>query len=138
MYASYCAQWSTQQLITPSENTSLKTTTPAGDSNTTYEMVVGKSNTYQHTFLIVAGSLLALPVLIAGAGTIGGQYLQLLSHEIAKGAMALADYQVDSANLELTEDIFVLADNSKNDEGEIWNGIKDLIWSSFRLIYLYL
>eukprot|EP00751_Fragilariopsis_kerguelensis_P035118 CAMPEP_0170938576 /NCGR_PEP_ID=MMETSP0735-20130129/21296_1 /TAXON_ID=186038 /ORGANISM="Fragilariopsis kerguelensis, Strain L26-C5" /LENGTH=43 /DNA_ID= /DNA_START= /DNA_END= /DNA_ORIENTATION= len=40
------------------ENTSLKNTTLAGDSNTTHGMVIGKSNTYQRTFLIVAGSLL--------------------------------------------------------------------------------
>ena len=50
----------------PSENTSLKTVTPAGESCTTDEtVIIGKINTYQRTFLIVAGSLLALFVLIA-------------------------------------------------------------------------
>jgi len=94
----------------PTENTSLKITAPAGDSTTTNEMVIGKITTYQRTFLIVAGSLLALLVLIAVAGTSGGQLQQLSVHEI--GAMALADNQVDSANLALTEDIFGLgADN---------------------------
>jgi len=90
------------------ENTSLKNTTPAGDSNTTNEMVVGKVNTYQRSFLIVAGSFLALLVVIAVAGTTGSQHLQSSAHEIAQGAVALADYQVDSTNLALTKDIFGL------------------------------
>eukprot|EP00751_Fragilariopsis_kerguelensis_P028285 CAMPEP_0170868074 /NCGR_PEP_ID=MMETSP0734-20130129/23287_1 /TAXON_ID=186038 /ORGANISM="Fragilariopsis kerguelensis, Strain L26-C5" /LENGTH=52 /DNA_ID=CAMNT_0011245665 /DNA_START=83 /DNA_END=237 /DNA_ORIENTATION=- len=51
----------------PAENTSLKNTTLAGDSNTTAEMVTGKSNTLHRPFLIIAGSLLALLVLIAVA-----------------------------------------------------------------------
>jgi len=73
------------------ENTLLKNTTPVGDSNTTNEMVIGKTNTYHRTFLIVAGSLLALLVLIAGAGTSSGQYLQSSVNEIAEGDAALAD-----------------------------------------------
>ena len=101
------------------ENTSLKITARDGDSNTTNEMVIGKSNTYQRTFLIVAGSLLALLVLIAVAGTRGGQHLQSSAHEIAQGAVALADYQVDSANLALTKDIFGLGAISKNEAGKI-------------------
>jgi len=100
----------------PTENTSLKNATPAGDSNTTNEMVIGKMNTYQQTFLIVAGSLLALLVLIAAADTSGGQHLQLSANEIAEGAVALADYQVDSANLALTKDIFGQG-AAENDEG---------------------
>jgi len=90
----------------PTENTSLKITAPAGDSTTTNDMVNGKITTYQHTFLIVAGSLLALLVLIVVAGTSGGQHLQSSANDIAKDAVALADYQVDSANLALTKDIF--------------------------------
>ena len=78
----------------PKENTSLKNTTPAGDSNTSNEMVIGKLNTYQRTFSLGAGSLLALLVLI----TVGGQHLQSSAQEIAKGAATLADNQVDSAN----------------------------------------
>mmetsp|Transcript_36478 Transcript_36478/g.41293 ORF Transcript_36478/g.41293 Transcript_36478/m.41293 type:complete len:123 (+) Transcript_36478:60-428(+) len=101
----------------PTENTSLKNTTPAGDSNTTNEMVIGKINTYQRTFLIVAGSLLALLVLIAVAGTSGGQHLQSSAHEAAEGAVVLADYRVESANLALTKDIFGLGAVSENDEG---------------------
>jgi len=81
MYASYCAQLSTKYLIMPTENTSLKNTTPAGDSSTTNEMVIGKVNTYQRTFLIVAGSLLALLVVIAVSGKSGGQYLQSSAQE---------------------------------------------------------
>ena len=88
------------------ENTSLKNTAPAGDSNTTNEEVVGKINTYQRTSLIVAGSLHALLVLIAVAGTSGGQYLQLSTHEITEGAVALAD----SSNLALNSNIFCLGD----------------------------
>mmetsp|Transcript_58518 Transcript_58518/g.67480 ORF Transcript_58518/g.67480 Transcript_58518/m.67480 type:complete len:125 (-) Transcript_58518:466-840(-) len=102
----------------PTENTSLKNTTPAGDSNTTNEMVMGKINNYQRTFLIVAGSLLALLVLIAVAGTSGGQHLQSSSDKIAEDAVALADYQVDSANLALTKDIFGVGTVSENEEGD--------------------
>ena len=68
------------------EITSLKNTTPAGNSNTTNEIVIGKRNTYQRTFLIVAGSLLALLLLIAVSGTGGGQHLQSSTNDIAKGA----------------------------------------------------
>jgi len=72
----------------PTENTSLKNTTPAGDSNTTNAMVIGKINTYQRSFLIVASSLLALLVMIAFSAA-----------EIAKGGTgALAEYQVDNTN----------------------------------------
>jgi len=88
------------------EHTFLKNTTLAGDSNTTNEMVIGKINTYQRTFLIVAGSLLALLVLIAVADTSGGQHLQSSTHEIAEGTVALADYQADFANSAHILDIF--------------------------------
>merc|ERR1712194_893289 len=91
--------------------------TPAGDSTTTNEMVIGKSNTHQRTFLIVIGSLLALLALIAVASTSGGNHLQSSTHGIAEGAVALADYQVDSANLALTMDIFGVGAGSQNDEG---------------------
>jgi len=105
------------------EHTSLKTTnTPVGDSNTTNEMIIGNSNTYQRPFLIVAGSLLALLVLIAGAGTIGGggHHLQSSAYEITESALALADYQVESANLALTKDIFGLGAISENDHYCPW------------------
>jgi len=103
----------------PTENTSLKNTTPAGDSNTTNEMVFGKINTYQRTFLIVAGSLFALLVLIAVAGTSGGQHLQSSINGIAVGAGVLTDYQVDSVNLALTKNIVGLGavpESIKGDE----------------------
>jgi len=104
----------------PTEKTSFQNTTPAGDSSTTNEMVIGKINTYQRTFLIVAGSLLALLVLIAVADTSGGQHLQSSTHEITNGAVTLAEYQVDSDNLALTKDIFgTSAVSSENDEGPI-------------------
>ena len=91
----------------------------AGDSNTTDKMVIRKTNTYQRTFLIVAGSLLALLVLIAVVDTSGGQHLQSSTHEITEGAVAFADYQVDSINLALTQDIFGLSAGSEKDEGKI-------------------
>merc|ERR1712194_145872 len=94
-----------------------KNVIPAGDSNTSNEMVIGKINTYQRTFLIVAGSLLALLVWIAVVGTSGGQHLQSSAYEIAEGAVALKDYQGDSPNLALTNDIFGLGAVSENDEG---------------------
>ena len=89
-----------------------KKVAPAVDSGTTHEVVIGKSNTYQRPLLIVAGSLLALLVLIAVAGTSGVQHLQSSAHEIAEGDVSLADYLVDSANLALTKDIFRMSANS--------------------------
>jgi len=62
----------------PTENTSLKITTPAGDSNTTNEMVVEKINNYQRTLLIVTGILLALLVVIAVTGTSGIYFYYVL------------------------------------------------------------
>ena len=117
----------------PTENTSLKNVTPAGDSNTTHEMVIGKSNTYQRPLLIVAGSLLALLVLIAVAGTSVDQHLQSSTHEITKGAEALSDYQADSANLALTKDIF-----GESNRGKKWNRMKKLIRSSCISYHWYL
>ena len=111
------------------ENTSLKNTTPAGDSNSSNKVVIGKINNYQRTFLIVAGSLLALLVLIAVAGPIRGQHLQSSSDKIAEDAVALADYQVDSANLALTKDIFGMGAISENEEGWIINKIKKIQWN---------
>ena len=87
-------------------------------------MVTWKINTYQRTFLIVAGSLLALHVLIAVAGTSGGHHMQSFSHEITEGAVVLEDYKVDSVNLALTKDIFSLGAVSENHKGKIWNRIK--------------
>merc|ERR1712161_76265 len=96
-------------------------TTPTEDCDTTNETVIGKVNTYQRTFLIVAGSLLSLLVLIAVAGTSGGQHLQSSAHEIAKDAVALEDYQVDSANLALATDIFGMDAVSENEEFGLFN-----------------
>jgi len=101
----------------PTEITSLKNATPAGDSNTTNEMVIEKMNTYQRTFFIVAGSLLALLLLIAVAGPSGGHHLQSSANEIATDAVALADYQADSAILALSKDIFGLGAVTENFEG---------------------
>ena len=123
----YCAQSTRKQLIMSTENTSLTNDSPALESNTTDDIIIGKSNTYQRSFLIVAGSLLALLVCVAVAGKIGGQPFKSSAHEIAEGAVALADYQVDSANLRLTKDIFGLDAGSQNDKGEIKNRIKKLL-----------
>ena len=101
------------------ENTSLKISAPDGNSTTTSEMVMGKSNTYQRTFLIVAGSLLALLVLVAVAGTSGGQHLQSFANENAKDAVTVADYPADSAISALNKDIFGVGVVSENDVGKI-------------------
>ena len=84
-------------------------------------MVVGKSNTYQRTFLIVADSLLALLVLIVVVGTNDNQHLPLSVHEITEGAMALADYQVDSAHLALINDIFGFGAIFLKKKSKKWN-----------------
>jgi len=95
-----------------------KKITTAGDSNSkTGELNVGKSNTYQRPIFIIAGSLLALLVWIAVLGKSVGQDFKSSVHEIAKGAVVLADYQADSANLALTKDIFGLGAFSECDEG---------------------
>jgi len=92
----------------PNENTSLKNVTPAGDSNTTHKMIIGKINTYRHPLLIVAGFLLVLLVWITATGKSGGQQLQPSANEIAEGAVALADHQVHTANVAIAIDIFDL------------------------------
>jgi len=111
----------------PTENTSLKNTTPAGVSTTTIEMAIGKINKYQRSFLIVAGSLLALLVLIAVAGTTGGQHLQSPAHENARGAVALVDYQGDTTNVALTMDIFGFNAVAEDDKRKIQKNITKLI-----------
>jgi len=116
VYTPFYAQAATKQLIMSTENTSLKNITPIGDSNTTNEMVIGKINTYQRTFLIVAGSLLALLVWIAVTGKSGGRPFKLSAHEITKSAGALADYQMDTSNLALAKDIFGVGAASENEE----------------------
>jgi len=98
------------------ENTPLKNIITAGDSNPkTDEMNVGKGNTNQHPFFIIAGSLLALLVLIAVVSKSGSQLLQSSAYKIEEwpkyrksgsqllndegvGAGALADYQADTSN----------------------------------------
>mmetsp|Transcript_28085 Transcript_28085/g.30273 ORF Transcript_28085/g.30273 Transcript_28085/m.30273 type:complete len:124 (+) Transcript_28085:57-428(+) len=92
-----------------------KKITTAGDSNSkTGELNVGKSNTYQRPIFIIAGSLLALLVWIAVLGKSVGQDFKSSAQEITEGTSALVDYQVDSANLALTKDIFDLdADEGK-------------------------
>ena len=119
------------------ENTSLNNFTPAGNYNTTHGMITTKNNTYQRTFMIVAGSLLALLELIAVASTSGGYYFQSSTHEIAECAVTLVDYQVDTANTALTKDIFGLGAASETDESKIRNMIKKLILSSFILFHWY-
>jgi len=91
------------------ENTSFQNTTPAGDSTKTNGMVIGKSNTHQRTFLIVAGSLLALLVLIAVAGKSSGQNLTSSAYEMDN---ALVDFQVDTSNLSFLKDIFGMKEGS--------------------------
>eukprot|EP00751_Fragilariopsis_kerguelensis_P017056 CAMPEP_0170852614 /NCGR_PEP_ID=MMETSP0734-20130129/11987_1 /TAXON_ID=186038 /ORGANISM="Fragilariopsis kerguelensis, Strain L26-C5" /LENGTH=130 /DNA_ID=CAMNT_0011223065 /DNA_START=130 /DNA_END=522 /DNA_ORIENTATION=+ len=98
------------------ETTSLKNVTPAGDSNITPEMVIGKSNTYQRPLLIVTGSLLLLLAVIAVAGTSGGQHFQSsAAQESAEGAVTLTNYQVDSAYVALTKDMFGVGAVSENE-----------------------
>ena len=58
--------------------------------------------------MIVAGFLLAVLVLIAVVGQSCGHHLKSSAYEFAEGTSALANYQVDSANLVLTKDIFGL------------------------------
>jgi len=107
----------------PTEHTSLKNTTPAGDSNTNHEIVVGKSNTYQSTFLIVAGSLLAFLVLIAGTGTSGGgqDFESIVAYKTDTGVGGGGVEAVDSIAVPATTtspdsalnmDIFGIAANS--------------------------
>ena len=92
-----------------------KNTAAAGDSKSTInENGVGNGN-YQHLFLIFAVSLLAVLFLVVASVTTGGQHLPSSTQEIADGTVALADYQVDSANLTHTKNIFFV----NADEGKI-------------------
>jgi len=98
----------------PTENTSLKITAPAGGSNPSVDIGILNCKSYQRPVLIAAGSLLTLAVWNTVPDMIsGGQHLQSSANEIAKDAVALADYQVDSANLALNKDIFGMSANSE-------------------------
>ena len=111
------------------EITHLKNATPAGpagDSNTAVEKVIGKSNTYQRTFLIVACSLLACNVLIVIAGKAAG-YSIVYTGGFVESAGAFAEYQVDIANTALSKDMFGVGAVFETDESKIWNRIKELI-----------
>mmetsp|Transcript_32015 Transcript_32015/g.35633 ORF Transcript_32015/g.35633 Transcript_32015/m.35633 type:complete len:137 (+) Transcript_32015:86-496(+) len=95
-----------------------KKITRAEDSNSkTNGINMGKSNTYQRPLLIVASSLLVLLVLIAVAGKSADQHFKSSAQEIIKGASALADNQVDTANSELNKAIFTMGASSENEEG---------------------
>jgi len=97
-----------------------KKITTAGDSNSkTDGIIIGKSIAYQCPFFIVAGSLLAL-VLVVLVGKHDDQHFKSTTKEIAEGASALVDYQVDTTYLALTEDIFGLGAVSDSDKGSCW------------------
>eukprot|EP00751_Fragilariopsis_kerguelensis_P014387 CAMPEP_0170776720 /NCGR_PEP_ID=MMETSP0733-20121128/11339_1 /TAXON_ID=186038 /ORGANISM="Fragilariopsis kerguelensis, Strain L26-C5" /LENGTH=178 /DNA_ID=CAMNT_0011119757 /DNA_START=89 /DNA_END=626 /DNA_ORIENTATION=+ len=80
------------------------------------EVVIDNGNVNKRTFLITAGSLLALLLLVV-AGQNVGQDLSPAATEITRGASALSDYQVDTANSALTYNIFGMGAVSKNEEG---------------------
>jgi len=80
------------------------------------EVVIDNGNANKRSFLIIAGSLLALLVLVV-AGQNVGQDLSSSANDIAQGASALADYQVVTANSLLSNDIFGMGTVSENEEG---------------------
>ena len=82
-------------------------------------MVIGKGNIYQHSFLIVTSSLLALLVLVAVTGKWGGHHSNLSAHEFDKAASVLADYQAETANSALVKDIFGISAVSEIEDGKI-------------------
>jgi len=100
------------------ESTPLKEVSTAGDSySKPDEMNIGKVNTFQRQFLIVAGSLLALFLLIAVTGKSYGQHVESSAYETDTGAGtgtgALVDYQVYTANSALVLDIFGMSANTE-------------------------
>merc|ERR1712238_61859 len=90
---------------------------PTADSNTSHEMVSGKSNTYQRSLLIVVSSLFALFVWIAVTSGKSSYSFKSSAQEINVGVGALADNRLDTANLALSKDIFGVIDVSEIDEG---------------------
>ena len=128
------------------ENTHLTNVTPVGDSNPSVEIGIVKGNIYQRPFLIVASSLLTLLVWIAVTGKSGGHQLTPSAYEMADGAVALTDNQVDTAQSVLIKDIFRVNAVSKNEEGKIGNRIKNgkktvlhfLLLFIHLIIYIYL
>ena len=112
------------------ENTHLKNVTPAaGESNPSVKIGIMQGNTYQRPVLIVAGSLLTLPVWIAMAGKSAGHHFQSSAHEVSEGAVALADNHADSTNIALTKNILGLDAVPEVDEGKIKNRTEKLKWS---------
>jgi len=96
------------------QNTKSADTGDSGSKNDEFIIDNGKAN--ERSIFIIAGSLLALLLLIV-AGQNVGQDLSSSANEIAKGASALADYQVDTANSALTNNIFGIGAVSENEEG---------------------
>eukprot|EP00751_Fragilariopsis_kerguelensis_P014077 CAMPEP_0170777590 /NCGR_PEP_ID=MMETSP0733-20121128/11872_1 /TAXON_ID=186038 /ORGANISM="Fragilariopsis kerguelensis, Strain L26-C5" /LENGTH=185 /DNA_ID=CAMNT_0011120823 /DNA_START=68 /DNA_END=626 /DNA_ORIENTATION=- len=90
------------------------------------EVVIDNGNANKRSFLIIAGSLLALLVLVV-AGQNVGQDLSSSANDIAKGASALADYQVDIGNSALTNDIFGMGAVSENEVGNCINPTAEAI-----------
>jgi len=103
------------------ESTHLKKIPPAGDSNTTDELVIGKGNIYQRSFLIMTSSLLVLLALVAVRGKWDGQLSKFSAHEFEKGASVLADYQAATADSALIKDIFGIGAVSEIPDGGCCN-----------------
>mmetsp|Transcript_57150 Transcript_57150/g.63858 ORF Transcript_57150/g.63858 Transcript_57150/m.63858 type:complete len:101 (+) Transcript_57150:3-305(+) len=92
-------------------------------------MVIGKINTYHRTFIIFAGSLLALNVLIAIAAKTAG-YSIVYTGGFAESTGTLVNYQVDTANTALAKDNFGMSAVSEKGDGcflscHTWHGIYD-------------
>jgi len=69
----------------PTENTSLKIVTPAGDSKSAPKKIIEERSIYQHPFFIIASSLLTLLVLVAVTNQNGDQYLTTAEYQSQTG-----------------------------------------------------
>lgn len=67
----------------------------------------------------MASSLLALPVWVVVIGKSCDQHLKSSALEITDGANTLADYQVDTANLALTNAIIGMGTGSGIKESQV-------------------
>ena len=98
------------------QNTKSADTGDSRSKNDEFIIDNGKAN--ERSIFIIVGSLLAFLLLVV-AGQNVGQDLSSSANEIAKGASALADYQVDTANSAFTINIFGMGAVSENEEGKI-------------------
>lgn len=133
LYTHFFQTTTTTKLIILDKNTSLKNITRAGDYDTTNEMIMWKSNTYEHPVLIVAVYLLAMIVLVAFAGHNDGHYFVVFAFKTVVGVSLgeAGDSISPTIKSPHTVDICGTSANSEKSLGKVLKSIKKLMCKIF-------